>query len=96
MLTGFPFAADLDQLAKVEVVYETLPGWDSDITNCRTFEELPENCQKYVRFIENYLGVKIQASPLFVVDVERQSLTISPRLQWIGVGPARDSTIKLF
>jgi hypothetical protein len=33
---------------------------------------------------------------MFVVDVERQSLTISPRLQWIGVGPARDSTIKLF
>jgi adenylosuccinate synthase len=53
-------SADLDQLAKVEVVYETLPGWESDISNCRTFEDLPENCQKYVRFIENYLGVKIQ------------------------------------
>lgn len=80
MLTGFPSAADLDQLAKVEVVYETLPGWDSDITNCRTFEELPENCQKYVRFIENYLGVKIQVSPLLLVDGGQQSLKVSPHL----------------
>lgn len=91
-----PFAtADLDVLAKVEVVYETLPGWDSDITNCRSFEELPENCQKYVRFIENYLGVRIQVSPGFAVASGRGALSASS-LQWIGVGPARDSTIKLF
>lgn len=52
--------ADLNVLEKVEVVYETLPGWESDITGCRKFEELPENCQKYVKFIEDFLGVKIQ------------------------------------
>lgn len=52
--------------------YETLPGWKTDISGIKKFEDLPENCQKYVHFIENYLGVKIE---------------------WIGVGPARDSTI---
>lgn len=61
--SGTVCLADLDQLAKVEVVYETLPGWESDISNCRKFEDLPENCQKYVRFIEDYLGVKIQVCP---------------------------------
>jgi adenylosuccinate synthase len=54
--------ADLNVLEKVEVVYETLPGWESDITGCKKFEELPENCKKYVKFIEDFLGVKIQVS----------------------------------
>ncbi len=54
--------ADLDQLAKVEVVYETFAGWQKDITECRTFESLPENAQKYVRFIEKFLGVKVEVS----------------------------------
>lgn len=57
---GFP--ADLDQLAKVEVVYETFPGWEQDISNITTFEDLPVNCQKYVKFIEEFLGVKTEVS----------------------------------
>lgn len=44
-------------LHKVEVQYETLPGWNSNTSGARTFEELPENAQKYVRFIEEYLKV---------------------------------------
>lgn len=44
-------------LHKVEVQYETLPGWNSNTSAARTFEELPENAQKYVRFIEDYLKV---------------------------------------
>lgn len=41
----------------VEVQYETLPGWNSDTSAARSFEELPENAQKYVRFIEEHVGV---------------------------------------
>jgi adenylosuccinate synthase len=52
--------ADLDRLAQVEVEYVTLPGWKSDISNIHSFEELPANCQSYVKFIEDYLGVKVQ------------------------------------
>lgn len=41
----------------MEVQYETLPGWKSDTSAARSFEELPENAQKYVHFIEEHVGV---------------------------------------
>src|SRR5512140_729345 len=46
--------ADVDAygLEKVETVYETLPGWQQDISKARTFEELPANAQSYVKRIE--------------------------------------------
>jgi adenylosuccinate synthase len=37
-------------------VYELLPGWRSDISGCRTFEELPANAQGYVRRLEELSG----------------------------------------
>ncbi|KDQ16362.1 hypothetical protein BOTBODRAFT_31048 [Botryobasidium botryosum FD-172 SS1] len=57
-LEGFP--ADLDVLARVNVIFETLPGWKSDISSVRTFDELPEHCRKYVQFIEQYSGVPVE------------------------------------
>lgn len=44
-------------LHRVEVQYETLPGWKSDTSAARSFEDLPENAQKYVRFVEEHVGV---------------------------------------
>ncbi|KAI0050870.1 Adenylosuccinate synthetase [Auriscalpium vulgare] len=57
-LPGFP--ADLEKLAQVEVSYVTLPGWQSSIASVKTYEELPENCQKYISFIETFLKVPIE------------------------------------
>jgi adenylosuccinate synthase len=37
-------------------VYEMLPGWRSDISGCRTFDELPRNAQAYVRRLEELSG----------------------------------------
>uniref|UniRef100_A0A8C6YQC0 Adenylosuccinate synthetase n=1 Tax=Nothoprocta perdicaria TaxID=30464 RepID=A0A8C6YQC0_NOTPE len=54
------FPANHEVLNKVEVQYETLPGWDTDISNARTFDELPVNAQNYVRFIEMELGVPVK------------------------------------
>ncbi|KAI0224287.1 Adenylosuccinate synthase [Massospora cicadina] len=68
------FPADLSVLERVEVKYETFPGWEADISQCRTFSELPANTQSYVRFIETFLDTKVE---------------------WIGVGPARDAMIRL-
>jgi adenylosuccinate synthase len=51
--------ADLDVLKRVEVVYETLPGWEIDISKMRKFEELPETCRKYVERVEQLAGVHI-------------------------------------
>jgi len=50
-------------------------GWKSDISTTTTFEALPENCKTYIKFVEDFLGVKIQ---------------------YIGVGPARESSIQVF
>ena len=47
------------QLAKAKPVYETLPGWKSDIRGIKNYEELPENCRKYIEFIEKELEVPI-------------------------------------
>lgn len=57
-LASFP--ADLDLLAQVEVKYETLPGWKTDISKITEYDALPENCKNYVEFCEKFLGVPIQ------------------------------------
>ncbi|CAH2251066.1 adenylosuccinate synthetase isozyme 2 [Pelobates cultripes] len=54
------FPANQEVLNRVEVEYKTLPGWNTDTSNARTFEELPENAKKYVQFIEEVLGVSIK------------------------------------
>jgi len=59
-LWSTPFPADLDVLSGVEVVYETLPGWKTSITTSASFDELPENCKKYVMFIEQFLDTPIE------------------------------------
>ena len=41
-------------------IYVELPGWKGvDISGCRTFEELPENAQKYVNYLEEFSGARI-------------------------------------
>ncbi|MDF2513026.1 MAG: Adenylosuccinate synthase [Herbinix sp.] len=47
------------KLGKAKPVYEYLPGWKQDIRGVKTYEELPENCRKYIEFIERELEVPI-------------------------------------
>ncbi|WP_303001101.1 adenylosuccinate synthase [uncultured Eubacterium sp.] len=47
------------QLKKAKPVYETLPGWKEDIRGITEYDKLPENCRKYIKFIEKELGVPI-------------------------------------
>ncbi|XP_016355346.1 adenylosuccinate synthetase isozyme 2-like isoform X1 [Sinocyclocheilus anshuiensis] len=54
------FPANQEVLQKVEVQYETLPGWKIDTSAARIFDELPENAQKYVCYIEDHLGVPVK------------------------------------
>lgn len=54
--TAFP--SDIELLEKVEMVYETLPGWDEDIMAVRSYEDLPANCRAYVERCEELLGVE--------------------------------------
>ncbi|KAJ4949155.1 hypothetical protein JOQ06_020673 [Pogonophryne albipinna] len=54
------FPANQEVLQHVDVQYETLPGWKSDISQVRSFEDLPENARKYVGFIEEHVGVPVK------------------------------------
>ena len=54
------FPADLDVLEKAEVVYETLPGWQSDISNIRKYEDLPQNAKLYIQRIEELLDIPVR------------------------------------
>ncbi len=51
------FATDLAVLARCQPVYETLPGWNMDITHARTFGDLPEQARQYVARMEEVLGI---------------------------------------
>lgn len=65
-MTGFSLymadmhAADLELLGRVEVEYVALPGWGTSITDTTSYEGLPENCRKYVEFIEMQLGIPVE------------------------------------
>ena len=56
-ITTWP--TDTRTLSELKPVYETLPGWNEDITNCKTFEELPANAQAYVKYIEETLKTPV-------------------------------------
>ena len=46
-------------LEKAKPVYEILPGWNCDIRGIKKYEDLPENCRKYIEFVEEKLGYPI-------------------------------------
>ena len=54
--TEFPTTAKLE---KAKPVLKTLPGWKCDIRGIKNYEDLPENCRKYVEFIEGQIGFPI-------------------------------------
>lgn len=54
------FPADLAVLDNLDVTYEKLPGWKQNTVGMKKWEELPENAQKYVKFIEDFVGVRIK------------------------------------
>ena len=54
--TDFPTTAKLE---KAKPVLKTLPGWKCDIRGIKKYEDLPENCRKYVEFIEEQIGFPI-------------------------------------
>lgn len=47
------------QLERAKPVYQTLPGWKSDIRGVREYKELPENCRNYIETVEKEIGVPI-------------------------------------
>lgn len=54
--TDFPVTYKLE---KAKPILKKLPGWKCDIRGIKKFEDLPENCRKYVEFIEEQIGFPI-------------------------------------
>ncbi|PKR77412.1 adenylosuccinate synthase [Halalkalibacillus sediminis] len=63
---GYP--ASLNVLKECKPVYETLPGWEEDLTEVRTFEDLPINAQKYIQKIEELINIPVS---IFSVGPDR-------------------------
>ena len=57
-LTEFPL--NLDEFTNAKPVYVERPGWDEDISNLTSFDELPQNARDYVSFISKEVGVQIK------------------------------------
>ncbi len=53
----FPTAPD--EQAAVEPIYEVVPGWSESTYGARSWADLPANCVKYVRHVEELIGVPI-------------------------------------
>ena len=70
------YPASLEVLEQVEPVYEDMPGWMTDISACKTYDELPEAARKYVERISELVGV-----PLGIVSVgpnRSQTIILQP------------------
>ena len=54
------FPSNLAKLEKAKPVYETVPGWDEEITEAEVFDDLPENAKSYIYKIEEFIGIPIK------------------------------------
>lgn len=51
--------ASVEKVARATPVYEYMDGWDEDITAIREYDELPENCKRYIEKIESFTKVRV-------------------------------------
>lgn len=58
ILKAFP--ASLKVLAECEPVYETLKGWSEDLTQCDSYDALPEAAKQYIQRLEELVGIPVK------------------------------------
>ncbi len=75
------YPASLEQLKRCKPIYEELPGWQEDITGCRSLDELPEAARNYVRRVGELVGVRIST---FSVGPDRDQTNILDRV-WANI-----------
>ena len=54
------FPTSVEQLSAVKPIYEVLDGWNEDITNCTSYDQLPAKTKNYLSFIAKHSGIKIE------------------------------------
>jgi adenylosuccinate synthase len=67
------FPTDSERLNLVNPVYETITGWNEDISECSAYEDLPRNTKNYLEFISEQSGIKIK---IISVGAKRQQTFI--------------------
>ena len=67
------YPATLKEIAACRPVYETLPGWQEDITGCRSLEELPVNARNYIKRVAELVGVPVA---MFSVGPDREQTIV--------------------
>ncbi|RYG27248.1 adenylosuccinate synthase [bacterium] len=71
---------DVEVLARVKPVFETLPGWSGNLSTARSLEQLPEAARSYLRFVEETVGV-----PIALVSIgpdREETIVVRPDLIW--------------
>lgn len=61
--------ASLEVYGRCKPVWKVFDGWTEDISQIRNYEDLPENCRKYVEFVEEYTKTSVS---LVSVSPERE------------------------
>ncbi len=56
-LTELP--GDIEEFSRVQPIYEELPGWEQPLAGARTVDDLPPNAQRYMRRIEEIVGIPV-------------------------------------
>ena len=57
LIDHLPFSLDKDY---INPKYVEMPGWNEEVTNCTSYDELPSQMKEYVTFIENYLETPVR------------------------------------
>ncbi|REB08140.1 adenylosuccinate synthase [Sporosarcina sp. BI001-red] len=70
-ITEYP--ANLRMLAECTPIYEELPGWTEDVTNCKSLDELPENARHYLERVSQLTDVTIS---IFSVGPDRTQTNV--------------------
>lgn len=77
----------VDDYLKVEPIYQSVPGWQSDITGARELADLPEGAINYLRTLESFLGVPVTMAG--VGPAREQLVPLSAGAAILGGSPTR-------
>ena len=77
VIHGLP--ATVKGVEAVEPIYEEMPGWQEDITQVKSFEELPVNCQNYIRRIEELIHCPVV---MFSVGPDREQTVVLKEIEF--------------
>lgn len=69
----YHYPASLKELARCKPIFEELPGWEEDITDCKSLADLPENARNYVHRVSELVGVRVST---FSVGPDRNQTNV--------------------